>query len=231
MSGTLYIVATPIGNLADLSVRAVEVLGSVDAIACEDTRTTYRLLQRYSIDTPRFSFHQHNEHRKVPVLMQMLSEGKSVALVSDAGTPGISDPGFLAVRQAHLSGFTVQAIPGASAALTALASSGIPCDRFLFEGFLPARKGRQTRLKELAESDVTVVLFESVHRIDRLAVELVTHFGHDRIVAVCRELTKLHEQIIRGPATEVAARISDGSKLRGEFVVVVSSRNYKETVI
>lgn len=228
MSGTLYIVATPIGNLADLSVRAVEVLGTVDAIACEDTRTTYRLLQRYAIDTPRFSFHQHNEHRKLPVLMQMLAEGKSVALVSDAGTPGISDPGFLAVRQAHLSGFTVHAIPGASAALTALVSSGIPSDRFLFEGFLPTKKGRQTRLKELAQIDVTVVLYESVHRIERLAGELVDHFGQNRIVAVCRELTKLHEEILRGPASEVAARISEAGKQRGEFVVVVSPRNYQE---
>lgn len=226
--GTLYLVATPIGNLADFSKRSVDILVSADAIACEDTRTSSRLLNHYGIDTPMIPFHQHNEHRKVAMLMERLASGQNIALISDAGTPGVSDPGFLAAREAHKKGHTVCAIPGASAALVALTASGLPCDRFLFEGFLPAKKGRPGRLDVIAEQDMTVILFESVHRIQKLVDELAGRCDGQRMIAVCRELTKQFEEIIRGPLDDVRERISSHLNLKGEFVVILAGKNYTE---
>jgi 16S rRNA (cytidine1402-2'-O)-methyltransferase len=221
-------VATPIGNLADFSKRSAEVLQSVDAIACEDTRTSSRLLRHYGIETPMIPFHQHNEHKKVAMLMERLDGGQQIALISDAGTPGISDPGFLAAREAHKKGHTVCAIPGASALLTALSASGLPSDRFLFEGFLPAKKGRSGRLDTICSQDVTVILFESVHRIQKLVDELAARCDGQRMIAVCRELTKQFEEIIRGSIEDVRERISNHPNLKGEFVVILASKNYSE---
>ncbi|MDG5766670.1 16S rRNA (cytidine(1402)-2'-O)-methyltransferase [Balneolales bacterium ANBcel1] len=225
---TLYLVATPVGNLADFSLRSAEVLKSVHTIACEDTRTSSKLLQHYGITTPTVSFHQHNEHKKVDRLMDRLDSGQDIALISDAGTPGISDPGFLASREAHRRGHTVCAIPGASSATVALSASGLPGDRFLFEGFLPPKKGRASRLDDIADQACTVILFESVHRIEKLMNELADRCGETRMAAVCRELTKQFEEIIRGPLPEVARRISEHPHLKGEFVVVLAGKNYEE---
>ncbi len=226
--GILYLVATPIGNLADFSHRAVTILKTVDVIACEDTRTSTRLLQHYNIQTPTLSFHQHNEHRKVAALMERLDNGQNIALISDAGTPGVSDPGFLAAREAHRKGHSVCAIPGASAVLVALAASGLPCDRFLFEGFLPVKKGRAGRLDAIAGQDSTVILFESVHRIQKLVDELAARCDENRMVAVCRELTKQFEEIIRGRIGDVREKIAAHSNVKGEFVVIVAGKNYSE---
>ncbi len=226
--GTFYLVATPIGNLSDFSFRAVEVLKSVAVIACEDTRTSSRLLHHYDITTPTLSYHQHNEHRKVELLMEQLDGGRDIALISDAGTPGISDPGFLAAREAHKRGHTVCAIPGASAAITALAVSGLPSDRFLFEGFLPSKKGRSARLDAVVEQECTVILYESVHRIGRLIGELRERSGDDRMIAVCRELTKQFEEVIRGSLADVTKKVEDHQNIKGEFVVIIAGKNYKE---
>ncbi len=220
--------ATPVGNLADFSKRSADTLRSVDAIACEDTRTSSRLLKHYGIETPMIPFHQHNEHRKVAMLMERLDSGQSIALISDAGTPGVSDPGFLAAREAHKKGHTVCAIPGASAVLVALTASGLPCDRFLFEGFLPVKKGRAGRLDEIAQQEMTVILFESVHRIRRLMDELSDRCDSNRMIAVCRELTKQFEEIIRGPLEEVRERVAGHPNLKGEFVVILAGKNYAE---
>lgn len=224
----LYIVATPIGNLSDFSFRSTEILKTVHAVACEDTRISSRLLQHYGIKTTLLSFHQHNEHQKVQDLMQLLDSGKDIALISDAGTPGISDPGFLAARAAHQKGHHVVAVPGPSAATTALTASGLPSDRFLFEGFLPPRKGRSARLDMIADQDCTVILYESVHRIEKLVDELSARCEPQRLVAVCRELTKQFEETIRGPLSEVTEKIHNHAMLKGEFVVIISGKNYKE---
>jgi len=226
--GILYLVATPIGNLADFSNRSVEILKSVDVVACENTRTSTRLLQHYGVRTPTLAFHQHNEHRKVVMLMERLESGQSIALISDAGTPGVSDPGFLAAREAHHRGHTVCAIPGASAALVALTASGLPSDRFIFEGFLPAKKGRSGRLDAIAEQETTVILFESVHRIQKLVDELAARCDEYRMIAVCRELTKQFEEIIRGKRDEVRDKIAAHPNLKGEFVVIVAGKSYSE---
>lgn len=226
---TLYIVATPIGNLDDFSPRGIDVLKSVSYIACEDTRKSGILLSHYLIETPTFSFHQHNEHQKVEHLLNLLDGNREVALISDAGMPGISDPGFLAVRAAHQAGHSVSVIPGPDAATTALAASGLPCDRYLFEGFLPHKKGRQKRLKELAEQDVTIVFYESPFRINKLLEELVSHFGEPpRWGAVCREMTKKFEEVIRGPLQNLQKEFESRPKLKGEFVVIVAPKGYDE---
>ncbi len=201
---------------------------TADAIACEDTRTSSRLLRHYGIETPMIPFHQHNEHRKVAMLMERLESGQQIALISDAGTPGVSDPGFLAAREAHRKGHTVCAIPGPSAVLVALTASGLPCDRFLFEGFLPVKKGRSGRLDSLVELESTVILFESVHRIRRLMDELSERCEGQRMVAVCRELTKQFEEIIRGPLDTVREKITAHTNLKGEFVVILAGKNYVE---
>lgn len=225
---TLFLVATPIGNLGDFSFRAVEVLKSVAHVGCEDTRTSGYLLNHYNIDANTFSFHQHNEHQKVQHLINLLDARQNVALISDAGMPGISDPGFLAVREAHKVGHTVSVIPGPDAATTALVASGLPCDKYVFEGFLPAKKGRQKQLKQLIEEERTIVFYESPHRLLKLLEELKTYMGDQRYVAVGRELTKKFEEVVRGPLFEVQANFERRESIKGEIVVIVASKGYSE---
>lgn len=223
-----YIVATPIGNLSDFSPRAVETLQSVDYIACEDTRTSGKLLKHFGIDKQTFSFHLHNEHKKVGHLMNILNANQNVALISDAGMPGISDPGFLAVRAAQKDGHTVCVIPGPDAATTALVASGLPCDRYAFEGFLPHKKGRQKRLGQLAEEERTLIIYESPNRLVKLIGELEKYFGEDRLMSVSRELTKKFEEIQRGTIIEMKTEFSSRDSIKGEIVVVVAGKGYSE---
>lgn len=225
---TLFIVATPIGNLQDFSPRAVEVLKSVDYIACEDTRSSGHLLQHFGINKPTFSFHQHNEHRKVTHLINILDARQNVALISDAGMPGISDPGFLAVRAAKQAKHTVSVIPGPDAATTALVASGLPCDRYVFEGFLPHKKGRQKRLGQLAEDERSIVIYESPNRLMKLLRELEEHFEPERLACVARELTKKFEETIRGTISELITEFESRDSIKGEIVVVVSGKGYSE---
>lgn len=225
---TLFLVATPIGNLGDFSHRAEEVLKSVAHIGCEDTRTSGHLLSRYNIDAQLFSFHQHNEHQKVEHLMNLLDSRQDVALISDAGMPGISDPGFLAAREAHKAGHTVSVIPGPDAATTALVASGLPCDKYVFEGFLPQKKGRQKQLKQLKNEARTIIFYESPHRLMKLLEELKPYMGDQRYIAVARELTKKFEEIVRGPLFEVQANFERRESVKGEIVVIVAPKGYSE---
>jgi 16S rRNA (cytidine1402-2'-O)-methyltransferase len=220
--GTLYIVATPIGNLDDITFRAVKILSGVDAIAAEDTRKTRILLNHLNIQRELISYFSYNEPRRTPYLVSRLERGDSIAVVSNAGTPGISDPGFHIVREAIAKGIAVKVIPGASALLPALIVSGLPMDRFVFEGFLPTKKGRMTRLKELAEERRTIVLYESPHRLVRTLQEMLEHFG-DRDMSLSRELTKKFEEVVRGRISEVLRSLISRN-LKGEFVVVVSGK-------
>jgi len=217
----LYLIATPIGNLGDITLRALELLAGVDVIACEDTRVTRRLMERYGITTPLTPYHEHNAAEARPKLLARLADGQAVALVSDAGTPLISDPGYKLVRAVSESGHTVTALPGASAALTALSVAGLPTDRFFFEGFLPPRQiARQKRIAALANIPATLVLFESGPRIAAAIADLAAAFGA-RAAAICRELTKLHEEVKRGDLEALAHEYSAGAETRGEFVIVV----------
>lgn len=224
----LFLIATPIGNLDDITQRAVDTLKEVDYIACEDTRTSSVLLQRYQISKPTFSFHQHNEHQKTEHMMNILRGGQTVAIISDAGMPGISDPGFLAVRAAYQNGFTVSAIPGPDAISTALAASGLPSDRFVFEGFLPPKKGRQTRVKMIAESEITIVVYESPHKLIRFLEQLYEFAGGDRWVCIARELTKKFEEFDRGRLERVLRNWKERDSIKGEIVVVIAGKNYDE---
>ena len=225
---TLYIVATPIGNLKDISERGLEVLNAVSLIACEDTRTSSKFLQYYGISTPTRSLHQHNEHHKVEQFIQHLDAGKDLALITDAGMPGISDPGFLAVRAAHISGHTVSVIPGADAVTTALISSGLPSDSFYFQGFLPHKKGRRKQWDFLANMPCTLVVYESPYRILKFLSEATTYLGEDRYVAICRELTKVFEEVVRGKLSEVVPIFENRAKIKGEISVIIAPPNYKE---
>ena len=215
----LYIVPTPIGNLEDMTYRAVRVLREVDLILAEDTRTSKRLLSHYEISTPLKSFHIHNEHAQVEKVITMLKEGKDLALVSDAGTPGISDPGFLLARAAVSAEIEFTVLPGPTAVIPALVLSGLPSDDFRFVGFLPPKKGRQKKLSALQESTYTIVFFESPHRIAKLASELVTYFP-DRSVALIREISKIHEEAWRGTPETLVDHI-ESSKPKGEMVLIV----------
>jgi 16S rRNA (cytidine1402-2'-O)-methyltransferase len=218
----LYLVATPIGNLADITLRALETLAGADLIACEDTRVTARLLDRYGIKTPLTPYHDHNAQVARPKILARLRDGGAVALVSDAGTPLISDPGYRLVRAALEAGAAVTAIPGASAVLTALGVAGLPTDRFFFEGFLPPKDAaRRKRIAELARIPATLVLFESGPRVAAALAALAAELG-DRAAAVCRELTKLHEEIRRGGLAELACHYAEGGETRGEFVLVIA---------
>jgi 16S rRNA (cytidine1402-2'-O)-methyltransferase len=218
----LYLVATPIGNLADITLRALETLAAADLIACEDTRVTARLLERYGIRTPLTPYHDHNAQAARPKILARIRDGGAVALVSDAGTPLISDPGYRLVRAAQDAGAAVTAIPGASAVLAALGVAGLPTDRFFFEGFLPPKDAaRRKRIAELARIPATLVLFESGPRIGAALAALAAELA-DRAAAVCRELTKLHEEIRRGTLAELAAHYADGGETRGEFVLVIA---------
>ncbi len=227
--GTLYLVGTPIGNLSDLSQRAVSVLQEADLIACEDTRTSGSMLRNAGIETRLTSYHQHNEHRKTDSLIEHLKSGMDVALISDAGMPAISDPGFLIVRESHKNGITVVPVPGPSAVICAVAASGLPSDRFIFEGFPPQKKGRKTRLAEIAEEDRTVVLYESPHRLVKLLGELLDVCGEDRLCCVAREITKKFEEIRRGTLKELHQEFSSRERIKGEFAIVLSGKSYQET--
>jgi 16S rRNA (cytidine1402-2'-O)-methyltransferase len=216
----LTLVPTPIGNLADMTYRAIEVLKSVDVILAEDTRTSGRLMQHYEIPTHMRPFHSHNEHRVVERLLNEMHTGTEMALISDAGTPGISDPGFLLARACFEAEIPVECLPGATAFVPALVLSGMALDRFMYEGFLPHKKGRQTRIKGIAESENTVVLYESPHRVLKLIDQLAEFCGEERRITTSREISKLHEETFRGTLAE--ARIHFNEKApRGEFVVVI----------
>lgn len=218
-NGTLYIVSTPIGNLKDITFRAVEILSSVDSIASEDTRHTMILLKKYNIYKPLISYYSQNRIQRAASLLQSLHNGKNVALVSDAGTPGISDPGFYLIRKAIDNGIPVIPVPGPSALLAGLVASGLPMDRFIFEGFLPAKKGRRKRLEELAKELRTIVLFEGPHRILKTLREIKEVMG-DRKVVIAREITKIYEEFFRGTISKAIEHFSI-NKPRGEFVLLL----------
>ena len=226
----LYLVATPIGNLGDITLRALETLAGVDIIACEDTRITRRLTERYGISAELKPYHEHNAVMARPKILEKLAQGASIALVSDAGTPLISDPGFKLVREVCAAGHAVIAVPGASSVLTALSVAALPTDRFFFEGFLPAKEGaRRTRLAELARIDATLVMFESGNRVQDTLADLSDIMG-GRDAAICRELTKLHEQITRAPIAELA-KAAATLETRGEFVLVIGPPRAEEQVM
>lgn len=225
---TLYLVPTPIGNLGDFTLRAQQVLQEADLIACEDTRTSGHLLKHYQISTPTVAFHQHNEHKKVQDLINRLMSGQTVALISDAGMPGISDPGFLITREAHKQQIPVVALPGPNAAITALAASGLPSDRFIYEGFLPHKKGRVSRIQAWQEEDKTVIVYESTHRILKLLSQMEEHLSGERYIAVVREISKTFEEIIRGKLSDVRQICEAHKQLKGEFVVVLAGCDYDE---
>jgi 16S rRNA (cytidine1402-2'-O)-methyltransferase len=222
VAGKLYLVATPIGNLQDITLRALETLRHVDLIAAEDTRHAAILLRQYDIHKPTISYHDFNERKVAPQLVAKLQEGKNVALITDAGSPGISDPGFYLVRAALAENIVVEAIPGASAVIAAVTISGLPCDRFVFEGFPPAKKGRQTFFKNLANELRTIVLYEAPQRVSRTLQDILIYWG-DRRVALARELTKIHEEVRRGKVSEILAGLQEQT-LRGECVLVVEGR-------
>jgi 16S rRNA (cytidine1402-2'-O)-methyltransferase len=221
----LYLVPTPIGNLEDITLRAIRVLGEVDGILAEDTRNSGQLLKHLNISKPLYSHHAHNEHTGVPGVIKMLKEGKSLALISDAGTPGISDPGYLLVKACVDNSIEVESLPGATAFVPALVNSGFPTDRFVYEGFLPHKKGRQTRWKALAEEERTIVLYESPHRLVKALEQIIEFISADRLVMVGREISKMHEQMVRGTATEVLAYFTaHPDKVRGEIVIVIAGK-------
>ncbi|MGB5653018.1 MAG: 16S rRNA (cytidine(1402)-2'-O)-methyltransferase [Robiginitalea sp.] len=223
MHGSLYIVPTPIGNLGDITLRALEVLKSVTLVLAEDTRTSGNLLKHYDISTPLRSYHMHNEHRILNQLVARIKAGETMALVSDAGTPGISDPGFLLIRECIQEGIEVNCLPGATALIPALVNSGFPTDRFVFEGFLPLKKGRQTRLQVLSEESRTLIFYESPHKLLRTLSQFVEFFGEDRLISVSRELSKMYEETLRGTATEILAHF-ESNPPKGELVLVVEGR-------
>ncbi len=223
MSGKLYIVPTPVGNLEDITFRALKVLKEVDYILAEDTRTSGKLLKHYEIATPMRSHHKFNEHQTCDAIAERIEGGEIVALISDAGTPGISDPGFMLSRACRRRGVEVECLPGATAFVPALVSSGLPCDRFVFEGFLPVKKGRQTRLAELAQDPRTVVIYESPLRLARTLRQLADAFGEEREAAVCREISKMHETINRDTLGNLAEYYAS-NQAKGEIVIVIEGR-------
>lgn len=219
----LYLVPTPIGHLKDITLRALDVLKEVDLILAEDTRTSAHLLNHYQISKPLSPYHQHNEHKVLQHILSQLLEGKKIALVTDAGTPGISDPAFLLVRECIRAGVKVESLPGATAFVPALVNSGIPCNRFCFEGFLPLKKGRQTLLKQLAEEERTMIFYESPMRLLKTLEEFCTVFGEDRPCSVSRELTKIFEENQRGSLKEVLDHFR-GKTVKGEIVIIVAGK-------
>jgi 16S rRNA (cytidine1402-2'-O)-methyltransferase len=221
--GKLYLVPTPIGNLDDITLRAIKVLKDVDLVLAEDTRTSGKLLKHFQIGTPLQSHHMHNEHKQLDALVNKLKGETTIALISDAGTPAISDPGFLLTRACVENGIAVECLPGATAFVPALVNSGLPNDRFVFEGFLPLKKGRQTRLEQLSEESRTLVFYESPHKLLKTLTQFVKYFGADRPVSVSRELTKLYEETIRGTLSEVLEHFTNHPP-KGEFVVVVGGK-------
>lgn len=224
--GKLYLVATPIGNLADITYRAIEQLSKVDTVLAEDTRQTSKLLNHYGIEQKLIPFHQHNEHKILQNLIDQLKDGKTFALCSDAGTPGISDPGFLLVRACVENNITVESLPGATAVITALTVSGLPCDTFVFEGFLPHKKGKQTAIKKLLDEERTVVFYESPHRLLKTLIQMEEILGSERQAVVCRELTKKFEETVRGSLEEVR-RHFENQPIKGEIVLLIAGNETK----
>jgi 16S rRNA (cytidine1402-2'-O)-methyltransferase len=219
---SLYLVPTPIGNLEDITFRAIRILKEVDFVLSEDTRTTGNLLRHFEVGTRLTAYHAFNEHQTVERIVERLRLGETAALVSDAGTPGISDPGFLLVRACIEAGLAIETLPGPTALIPALVNSGLPCDSFYFAGFLPHKKGRQTRLRELASMDGTIVLYESPHRLVKTLEQLAEHLGPDRKASVARELTKIHEENARGTLGELILHFSS-KQVKGEIVIVVGA--------
>ena len=223
----LYIVPTPVGNMEDMTFRAVRILKEADLILAEDTRTSGILLKHYDIKNSMLSHHKFNEHQTVNNIVERIQAGATIALISDAGTPGISDPGFLLSRECARHGITVQTLPGATAFVPALVSSGLPCDRFCFEGFLPPKKGRVTRLEDLKEEERTMIFYESPYRVLKTLQQFADYFGTDRQVSVCREISKIHEESVRGTLAEVITHFTEHEP-KGEFVIVVAGKNKKD---
>jgi len=221
---SLYLVPTPIGNLKDITLRALEVLRSANLILAEDTRTTGKLLKHYDILTKQKSYHIHNEHKQIEMLIERMKAGEQLALVSDAGTPGISDPGFLLARAAVEAGLEIECLPGATAFVPALVKSGLPSDRFVFEGFLPTKKGRQTKLIALAEEERTVILYESPHRLKKALNQIVEFIGPERKISVSRELTKIFEETQTGTAEQVRDYF-ENKDIKGEIVIVIEGKS------
>ena len=221
--GTLYIVSTPIGNLKDITFRAVEILSSVSLIAAEDTRHSKKLFQHYNISTPSISFFEHNRTSRIPQIISNLIKGNNIALISDAGTPGISDPAYRLIREAIAEHITVESIPGPTAFIAGMVSSGLPTDRILFEGFLPPKKGRKKRLMNLVDEDATIVFYESPYRLIKTLKEIFEVLG-DRPAAIARELTKMNEEIIRGTVSDLLSYFSN-NKPRGEFVIMIGKND------
>ena len=216
----IYIVPTPIGNLDDITLRAINVLKGVDLILCEDTRRSKKLLVHYEIETPLRSHHKFNEHQEVDIIIEKIKSGTKVALISDAGTPGISDPGYLIVRTCIQNNIEIDCLPGPTAFVPALINSGIPCDKFIFEGFLPVKKGRKIRLEILSKEERTMVFYESPHKILKTLNDFLIHFGSNRKVSISRELTKIYEETIRGTIHSVLESLTEKS-IKGEIVVIV----------
>ena len=222
--GKLYIIPTPVGNLEDMTLRAIRLLKEVDLILAEDTRTTGILLKHFEIENRMHSYHKFNEHKTVSNIIEQLNSGLNIGLVSDAGTPGISDPGFLIARECAREGIDVECLPGATALIPALVASGIPSDKFCFEGFLPPKKGRQTRLKFLAEETRTIVLYESPHRVKKTLLQLAEFLGEDRYAATCREISKKFEETKRG-TLKYLNEYYELNDPRGEFVIIISGKD------
>lgn len=220
---SLFLVPTPIGNLGDITIRSLEILKQVDTILAEDTRKSGILLKHYDIHKPLMSFHIFNEHKKLASLIEKMKAGDTMALVSDAGTPGIADPGFLLVRACLQEGIRLECLPGATAFVPALVKSGFPTDRFVFEGFLPHKKGKQTLLKKLSEEDRTVIVYESPHRLEKTLFQMVEFFGDERPISVSREISKIHEETITGALKDVVRHFSE-NKVRGEIVIVIDGK-------
>jgi probable S-adenosylmethionine-dependent methyltransferase, YraL family len=223
--GKLFLVPTPVGNLEDITLRALRVLKEVNLILAEDTRTSSVLLKRYGISTPMESHHKFNEHKSVSKVCEKILSGVDVALISDAGTPGISDPGFLLVRTCIESGIEVETLPGPTAFVPALINSGYPCDRFIFEGFLPVKKGRQTKIKELATQSITTIIYESPYRLVKTLGQMIEFLGSERYAAVCREISKVHEECRRGTLKELYEWYSNNEP-KGEIVIILAGCDY-----
>ncbi len=224
----LYIIPTPIGNLEDITLRAIRIMKESNLILAEDTRTSSVLLKHYDISTKMSSYHQFNEHKQLSNFINRINNGETIALISDAGTPGISDAGFLLVRECIKMGIEVECLPGATALIPAVVVSGFPCDRFYFEGFLPLKKGRQTRLTWLAQQEQTIILYESPHRVVKSVEQFSGFFGPDRKIAVIRELSKIHEEIIRGSIEDVSLTLKNRT-IKGEIVIVIEGKTDKKS--
>jgi len=222
-TGKLFLVPTPIGNLEDMTFRAIRILKEADIILAEDTRTSAPMLKHFGIDKKAYAHHQHNEHQATSEIIKFLRAGKNVALISDAGTPAISDPGFFLVRETIKQDLEVECLPGATAFVPALVNSGLPADAFVFEGFLPVKKGRQTRMKKLAEEERTIILYESPHRLLKTLDEFIQFMGENRQASVSRELTKLYEETVRGSLSEIKSHF-ENNILKGEFVICIAGR-------